>query len=160
MMIDVQRTPEAAVVLMAMASGAGGSDDHTARRESGKAAVAGRRILIVEDEALVAMSMEQALIEAGYDVLAIVDTEGDAVAAADRLRPDIILMDVTLRNGSGLSAARMIRKSSPVRVIFVTGTSDRRTEAEAAELGAALIRKPFIADEFAARVRALTPSSD
>lgn len=157
-MTDVQPTAEAAIFFMAITGGDRGGEG-AGRRGDANPSAAVRRVLIVEDEALVAMSMEQALAEAGYDVLAIVDTEGEAVAAAARLRPDIILMDIALRSGSGLSAARAIRTSSQARIVFVTGTSDRGTEAEAAELGAALIRKPFLAEEFAAWVREFTSGS-
>ena len=67
-------------------------------------------VLIVEDEGLVAMNMESALAEAGFRVLGIVDTEADAIDAALRLKPDVILMDITLREGDGICAARTIQR--------------------------------------------------
>src|ERR1044072_4783653 len=107
-----------------------------------------KRILIVEDEALIAMDMAVALNRAGFEVLDTVDTEADAVDASRRLQPDIILMDITLRQGDGISAARAIMASSAARLIFVSGNSDPRTLASVAVLGAlAFIRKPFVGDE-------------
>jgi two-component system, response regulator PdtaR len=113
-----------------------------------------RRILIVEDEALVAMNMESALVEEGFDVVGIVDTEADAVAAAYRFKPDVVLMDITLREGDGISAARAILKDFAVRIVFVSGNSDPLTLAAAQEMKpAGFIRKPFITHQFANLVR-------
>jgi two-component system, response regulator PdtaR len=108
----------------------------------------GKRILIVEDEALIAMDMVLALNQAGFEVLDNVDTEADAVDASQRLQPDIILMDITLRQGDGISAARAIMASSAARVIFISGNSDPQTLATVRALGAvAFIRKPFVGGE-------------
>ena len=113
-----------------------------------------QRILIVEDEALVAMNMEIALAEDGFDILGIVDNETDAVAAAIRLNPDAILLDITLRDGDGISAARSILKVLVTRIIFVSGNSDPVTLAAAQHLKpAGFIRKPFVTDRLAGLVR-------
>jgi two-component system, response regulator PdtaR len=107
-----------------------------------------KRILIVEDEALIAMDMTLALSQGGFEVLGTVDTEADAVDANKRLQPDVILMDITLRAGSGISAARAIMESSAALVIFVSGNSDPQTLRAVRALGAvAFIRKPFAGDE-------------
>jgi two-component system, response regulator PdtaR len=113
-----------------------------------------QRILIVEDEALVAMNMESALAEDGFDILGTVDNEADAVATAIRLKPDAILMDITLRDGDGISAARSILKDLATRIIFVSGNSDPVTLAAAQQLKpAGFIRKPFVTDRLASLVR-------
>jgi DNA-binding NarL/FixJ family response regulator len=121
----------------------------------------GKRVLIVEDEALIAMDMEMALSQAGFEVVATVDTEADAIAACERLEPDVVLMDITLREGNGIMAAGAIMRSSPARVIFVSGNSDPKTLAAARALaGAGFIRKPF-GDNLALLVAAaLAPLSD
>ncbi|MGH6923935.1 MAG: response regulator [Propylenella sp.] len=101
-------------------------------------------VLIVEDEFLVALEMEQMLIEANHEVLAIVDSERAAVTEDERLEPDIILMDIALRRGDGIAAARTIRQRRDVPVIFVSANADPDTLARAAEVQpAAYIRKPF-----------------
>jgi two-component system, response regulator PdtaR len=113
-----------------------------------------KRILIVEDEALVAMNMEIALAEDGFDIVGIVDNEADAVAAAIRLKPDAILLDITLRDGDGISAARSILKDLATWIIFVSGNSDPVTLAAAHQLKpAGFIRKPFVTDRLAGLVR-------
>ena len=116
--------------------------------------VAQPRVLIVEDEGLVAMNMEIALAEEGFYILGIVDNEPEAVAAAERLKPDVILMDITLREGDGISAARTIAKRLDTRIVFVSGNSDPLTLAEAEALRpAGFIRKPFVTDRLARLVR-------
>ena len=101
-------------------------------------------VLIVEDEFLVALELERTLIEANYDVLAVVDSERDAMIEAHRLMPDLILMDIALRSGDGIGAAINIRRRRDVPVIFVSANSDQATLARAAQAQpAAFIRKPF-----------------
>jgi two-component system, response regulator PdtaR len=103
-----------------------------------------QRVLIVEDEGLIAMDMADALTAGGFEVLGTVDTEFGAVEASQRLRPDVVLMDITLRVGNGIAAARSIMNTSSAQVIFVSGNSDPRTLAAAEAVGAAgFIRKPF-----------------
>jgi len=119
------------------------------------------RVLIVEDEGLVALNMENALTEAGFRVVAVVDTEKDAIEAAQRLKPDVILMDIALREGDGISAATAILKTLPARMIFVSGNSDSQTLAAAGEIASCgFIRKPFITERLAGLVReAITPKN-
>jgi DNA-binding NarL/FixJ family response regulator len=129
-------------------------DTHLNSLNRATKAAAPQRILIVEDEALVAMNMESALTEDGFDILGPVDNEADAVAAAIRLKPDAILMDITLRDGDGISAARSILKDLATRIIFVSGNSDPMTLAAAQQLKpAGFIRKPFVTDRLASLVR-------
>ena len=117
-MIELQRLRRSAVVLMAAASdGTGQEAPDSPQRGTG--AGLNPRVLIVEDEALVAMNIESALAEAGFDVLGTVDTEADAVAAAERMRPDVILIDITLRDGDGISAAKTIQEKLKTRIIFM-----------------------------------------
>jgi DNA-binding NarL/FixJ family response regulator len=111
------------------------------------------RVLIVEDEGLVALNIEGALAEAGFDIVGILDTEDEAVTAAQRLQPDVVLLDITLREGDGISAAKRIRQSVETLIIFISGNSDLGTLAAADEVGpAAFIRKPFISETLAKSV--------
>jgi len=109
-------------------------------------------VLIVEDEGLVALNIEGALTEAGFEVIGIVDTEEEAVDSAQQLRPDVILLDITLREGDGISAAKRIQQSTniKIKIIFISGNSDPRTLAEAeATKPAGFMRKPFVTDSLA-----------
>ena len=80
------------------------------------------KILIAEDEAISALSMQRALTRSGYDICALVSTGEEAVAAITRQKPDLVILDVLL-NGrlNGLEAAMEIRSRSNIPIVFVTG---------------------------------------
>ena len=90
------------------------------------------RILIVEDEALLAEELRVRLTRLGYTVVDVVDSGADAQAAAERARPDLVLMDVRLKGGDdGTAAAAAIRKRTGAPVVFLTAHSDPETLARA-----------------------------
>lgn len=84
-----------------------------------------KRIMIVEDEALVALEMESHLKEMGYGVTARVNSGSRAVEKAAAVPPDLILMDINL-NGEidGIEAALQIRKHLDIPVVFVTAYAE------------------------------------
>jgi CheY-like chemotaxis protein len=79
------------------------------------------RVLVIEDDALIAMMLGEMLSELGHRVCATAATPTDAIAAARREGPDLLLSDVKLRNGSGIDAVEEILRSSPVPHMFMTG---------------------------------------
>ncbi|MEC5325739.1 response regulator [Aurantimonas sp. A3-2-R12] len=98
----------------------------------GKHAAAGRddpaKILIVEDEFLIAMECEWILTEAGHDVVAVAADEQQAVSFAERTRPDLVLMDIRLaRGGDGITAAKAIRSRYGIGILFVSAHGERET---------------------------------
>jgi len=103
------------------------------------------RILIVEDEAVVALDIEERLRRQGYDVVGIADSADDAVAAAATLRPDLVLMDVQLRDGvDGVTAAERLRDELEVAVVFLTAFADDATLTRAKRVSPhGYILKPF-----------------
>jgi CheY-like chemotaxis protein len=98
------------------------------------------RILIVEDDALIGMLLAEMLEEMGHGVCAIEATEADAVAAVIRCRPDLIIVDVRLGNGSGISAVEEILRNGPIPHLFVSGDISR---VKALRPDAVAIQKPF-----------------
>lgn len=86
-------------------------------------------VLIVEDEALLALMMEEDLTARGFPVVGTAATAEEAVSLALGERPAVILMDVRLRGRrDGIDAALEIYRSHPeIRVVFVTGSQERRT---------------------------------
>ena len=81
-------------------------------------------ILIVEDEALVALQLKMSLAGLGYRVCRAVATGERAIQAASEERPDIVLMDIQLKGRmSGLDAAGEIRAFSGIPILFMTGYS-------------------------------------
>lgn len=83
------------------------------------------RILVVEDEAIVAMGIKQKLEELDYEVVDIVFTGEDAVQTAVQEEPDLILMDIVLKGSmDGIEAASKIRNQLDIPVIYLTAYSD------------------------------------
>jgi two-component system, response regulator PdtaR len=105
----------------------------------------GLRILIVEDEMLVAMDAEAILHAAGYEVVGIAASADAAVAKATELLPDLVLMDIRL-NGprDGIDAAADMAGPQGPQIIFVTANTDPATHARAMVLRpVAILAKPF-----------------
>jgi len=91
-----------------------------------------RRILIVEDDYLVALQFENALTEAGYDVVDIASTADEAVQLVPDHHAELVLMDVRLAGPrDGIQAAAEIFDRFGVRSIFVSAFSDPTTRARA-----------------------------
>jgi CheY-like chemotaxis protein len=81
------------------------------------------RILIVEDEVIIAMEIESRLESAGYLVCGPVMTGEEAVSAAREKSPDLILMDITLHGTmNGLDAAARIQAEKSIPVIFLSAS--------------------------------------
>jgi DNA-binding response OmpR family regulator len=97
------------------------------------------RILIVEDEPLVAFDNETMLRDAGYEVVATVDSFADAAAVIHADALDLILTDLTLAGeGTGIDVARTAAAAG-IPVLFVTGNPT----AEAQALGLGCLTKPY-----------------
>lgn len=97
-------------------------------------------VLVVEDDALIGMLFVDALAAMGHDVCAIEATEADAVAAAARYKPDLMIVDAQLRDGSGVSAVEEIVRTGWVPHVFVSGET---STIQALRPDAIVIQKPF-----------------
>ena len=112
------------------------------------------QILIVEDEAIVSMDLRHKLEAMGHQVLAEVGSGEEAVDAASRLRPDVVLMDIRL-NGKmdGIDAAGEIRRRYNIPVIYLTSHANDDTLARAKTTEpSGYILKPFYDAELRAVV--------
>ncbi len=98
------------------------------------------RILVVEDDAVIGMMLAEMLEEMGHDVCAIESTEADAVSAADRCKPDLMIVDVLLGDGNGVSAVTEILRAGPVPHLFVSADISR---LRALRPSAVAIQKPY-----------------
>jgi CheY-like chemotaxis protein len=98
------------------------------------------RVLVVEDEAMIAMLLAEVLGELGYEVCATEATEAGAVAAAARHQPDLMIVDDGLRRGNGIAAVEQITRSGFIPHVFVTGKSLRD---QSLCPSAVVIQKPF-----------------
>lgn len=87
-------------------------------------------VMVVEDEALIAMDLEMQVEAAGHRVVATAKEADDAVRKAAATRPDVVLMDVRLARGSsGIDAARRMFEGWRLRCIFLSGNLDPATRA-------------------------------
>jgi DNA-binding NarL/FixJ family response regulator len=113
------------------------------------------RILIVEDEFLIAMTIEGDLQDGGYDVVGIAHSGDDAVAMANAEHPDIILMDIRLvGKRDGVDAARVIYQTTGIRCIFATAHGDPETVARAESAAPfGWLHKPFGRDSLLSAVQ-------
>ncbi len=98
------------------------------------------RIVIVEDDALIAMDLAELLIGMGYDVPAIARTESEAVAAAAQFEPNLMIVDANLAQGNGVSAMRQILASGFIPHFYVTGDPLRIRDLVK---DAVIVAKPF-----------------
>src|SRR5687767_9404080 len=107
--------------------------------------MAASRILIVEDENIVALDIENALRDFRYDVLPVASSGEEAVRLAQERKPDLVLMDIRLRGRmDGIEAARLIHDRLDIPVIFLTAHTDEGTLQRAKSSEAfGYIVKPF-----------------
>ena len=86
------------------------------------------KILIVEDEAITAMDIKHNLINFGFDVVGTADSGKKAIEIAQELKPDLILMDITLKGDmDGIEAARKIKTLFDIPVIYMSAFTDKNT---------------------------------
>ncbi len=103
-----------------------------------------RRVLIAEDEALIRLDLKEMLEEEGYDVVGEADDGERAVALANQLRPDLVILDVKMPRLDGIAAAEQIAGERVAPVIILTAFSQRDLVERAREAGAmAYLVKPF-----------------
>lgn len=106
--------------------------------------------LIIEDEALIAMAIEDALRDCGCDSFDFACSVEAATAAARARSPDLITADVELAPGCGIDAVEAICADHAIPVVFITGTAaDVRKRLP----GHMIVHKPFSPAQVAAAVR-------
>jgi CheY-like chemotaxis protein len=108
--------------------------------------VASVRILVIEDEAIIALDVADIVRSAGHEVVGIAATEKTAVELARKHSPHLVLADIQLRGAdSGIAAVNEIMQTMTVPVIFVTGFPERLLTGKRVE-PAFVISKPFDPD--------------
>lgn len=110
------------------------------------------RVLIIEDEPIIAMDIETIVEDMGHEVTGIAVTRDEAVALAKEDAPGLILADIQLAdNSSGIDAVADILGSTDVPVVFITAFPERLLTGEKLE-PAFLITKPFQRDTVRAAI--------
>ncbi|QWR78099.1 response regulator [Candidatus Magnetomonas plexicatena] len=119
--------------------------EHETEISNNKTAI---RVIIVEDEIIVARDIEMKLKKIGYNVLDIVTTAEEAIQKAGELSPDLMLMDITLEGKmDGIEGAAKIEELYNIPIVYLTAHTDIET------LGRARITEPYgyIVKPFAVR---------
>ena len=98
------------------------------------------RILVLEDDAIIGMLLAEMLEEMGHEVCAIEATESRAISAASRCKPELMIVDGRLRNGSGISAVDKICLAEPIPHLFLSGDV---SGVRALRPDAIVVQKPF-----------------
>jgi DNA-binding NarL/FixJ family response regulator len=103
------------------------------------------RILLVEDEFLIAAAVENDLCDVGHVIVGVSDSADGAVALAKQERPDLVIMDIRLSGPSdGVDAALRIFRETGIRCIFASAHADAHSRTRAAEARPlAWLQKPY-----------------
>jgi len=110
------------------------------------------RILITEDEMIIAIDLENLVTELGHEVVGIATTRDEAVRLAKEQEPDLVLADIQLADGSsGVDAAADIVESLGIPVIFITAFPECLLTGKRLE-PTYLISKPFLRDTVKATI--------
>src|SRR5262245_5627637 len=112
-------------------------------------------ILVVDDEPKIVQIARDYLEHAGFDVVAAADGE-QALAAIDRRRPDLVILDLGLPRLDGLEVTKRVRRTGDLPIVMLTARDDEVDKLLGLELGADdYLTKPFSPRELVARVRAV-----
>ncbi|OHD27456.1 MAG: hypothetical protein A2086_11850 [Spirochaetes bacterium GWD1_27_9] len=105
-----------------------------------------KKILIVEDEPILAMFLRFELVQSGYEVIDSVSTGKKAITSAIEMKPDVILMDIFLDDEmTGIEAVKYIHKSVKIPIIYLTASEDPETYSKLKETDfTKIIVKPYI----------------
>jgi CheY-like chemotaxis protein len=110
------------------------------------------KVMIIEDEPIIALDLENLVTELGHKVVAIAATRDEAVAKAHSERPGLVLADINLgEGGSGIDAVSEILASFDIPVIFITAYPEKLLTGERPE-PTYLIAKPFLPETVQATV--------
>lgn len=103
-----------------------------------------KRVIVAEDESLIRIDVVETLRDNGFEVIAEAADGEKAVALAEELKPDLVVMDVKMPLMDGISAAEILTKRKIAPVVLLTAFSQRELVERASEAGAlAYVVKPF-----------------
>ena len=100
--------------------------------------MAKEKILVVEDESIIAWDVKNRLNELGYSVPSVSSSGEDAIEKSEEMHPDLVLMDIKIKGDvDGIEAAKQIYDRFDIPVVYMSAYSDDKT------LKRAMLTKPF-----------------
>jgi DNA-binding response OmpR family regulator len=114
------------------------------------------RILIVEDEPLTGLTLAEMLNEEGHRTIGPISSRKEALAMLDRTRPDCVVLDLSLTDGSSVGLGRELRARGTPFIVF-SGYAPDQVASDALQ-GAAWVKKPARVDAVAAALRHVLPT--
>jgi CheY-like chemotaxis protein len=111
--------------------------------------MANKKVLIVDDDEIIIYVEKWRLSKLGYDVCGTAGTGAEALQCVADTKPDIVLMDINLKEGGdGIETAKKIKEDFNIPVIFVSAYIDQATISRAKAIGPdGFLRKPFDDDD-------------
>jgi AmiR/NasT family two-component response regulator len=107
-----------------------------------------RRVVVAEDEALIRLDIVESLKDAGYDVVGEAANGQEAIDAAQKHKPDVVIMDVKMPGMDGITAAKTITDEGIAPVVMLTAFSQQSLVKKASDAGAmAYVVKPFVPEK-------------
>ena len=119
------------------------------------------RVLLVDDAKFMRMMLRDILEKAGFEIVSEASNGREAVQEYQRLKPDLVTMDIIMPQVGGVEAAKEIIKSDPAaRILMVSAMGQQELVKESLDAGARdFIVKPFVSEEVLRKVKqVLTPS--
>jgi CheY-like chemotaxis protein len=115
------------------------------------------KIMVVEDESIIALDLQIGLEEAGYTVISVVSSGEEAINRCADLEPDLLLMDIHLKGSlDGIETARHIQRGQDIPILFLSASIDDLTLKRAQGIHAAgYIAKPFDAQSISRNIAAV-----
>ncbi len=115
------------------------------------------KILVVEDENIVALDIENRLKSLGFTVLPLISSGEEAVEKAQEYKPDLVLMDILLKGKvNGIEAAKKIVGALKIPIVYLTATTNREVLKRAMQIGhCSYITKPFHEKELENSIKVL-----
>lgn len=120
------------------------------------------RILVCDDSAFMRMMLKKALIEQGHEIVGEAGDGLEAFAAYQRLKPELVTMDITMPRMDGIEAVKKIHEFNPLaRIIMVTALGQKAIITDALKAGASdFIVKPFDLEKVAMIVKKVLSLDD
>ncbi len=107
------------------------------------------KVLIIEDEAIIAMDLANVFSSFGAREIKIVPSAEEGLRWLDKDKPDLVILDIKLQGSlDGIKAAKIIQRKGPFNLIYITGYNDEATLAKADQVpNLGIITKPFSSQE-------------